>query len=167
MPNNNRETLPNTKEAAMNIQINKPKTVIYLAELAHDGFGLSLRTFPLGLGVVGSYVKDKFTEAVDLRLFRTYGDLLTAVKEQAPDIVGFGYFSWNDYLTLVAARAIRESCPNALIVFGGSNISPYGQEKTSGFPFAASAKKGAPLFLQRQTRISIHSHGRSTMTISY
>jgi radical SAM superfamily enzyme YgiQ (UPF0313 family) len=128
----------------MKNEINKQKTVIYLAELAHDGFGLSLRTFPLGLGVVGSYVKAKHLEAVDLHLFRTYGDLLAAVKEQAPDIVGFGYFSWNDYLTLVAARAIRESCPNALIVFGGSNISPYGQEKTSGFPFAASAKKGAP-----------------------
>jgi radical SAM superfamily enzyme YgiQ (UPF0313 family) len=140
----------------MKIQINKPKIVIYLAELAHDGFGLSLRTFPLGLGVVGSYVKAKFAEAVDLRLFRTYGDLLAAVNEQAPDIVGFGYFSWNDYLTLVAARAIRESCPKALIVFGGSNISPYGQEKTSGFPFSVKTKGEVPAVFATPNQ-NIHS----------
>lgn len=130
----------------MKSEINRTKTVIYLAELAHDGFGLSLRTFPLGLGVVGSYVKAKYSEEVDLRLFRTYGDLLEAVRERRPDIVGFGYFSWNDYLTLVAARAIRETCPDALIVFGGSNISPYGQEKTSGFPIAVTTKGVAPAF---------------------
>ncbi|MBL0059181.1 MAG: radical SAM protein [Elusimicrobia bacterium] len=122
-----------------------PAIVVYLAELAHDGFGLSLRTFPLGLGVVGSYVKEKFSNRVDLHLFRTYGDLMAAVKEKTPDIVGFGYFSWNDYLTLVAARAIRESCPRALIVFGGANISPFGQEKTSGFPFAGKTGGAIPM----------------------
>lgn len=140
----------------MNKALNRPKTVIYLAELAHDGFGLSLRTFPLGLGVVGSYVKAKYAKDVDLRLFRTYGDLLEAVREKRPDIVGFGYFSWNDYLTLVAARAIRESCPDALIVFGGSNISPYGQEKTSGFPFAIGTKVGAPAVFATQIQ-NLHS----------
>jgi radical SAM superfamily enzyme YgiQ (UPF0313 family) len=97
------------------------------------------------LGVVGSFIKAKFGDEIELRLFRTYDDLLEAVKHNKPDIIGFGYFSWNDYLTLVAARAIRNACPDALIVFGGSNISPYGQERTSGFPVAASAENGSAI----------------------
>lgn len=121
------------------------QVLIYLVELAHDGFGLSLRTFPLGLGTVGSYVKTQFGEKVDIRLFRTYGDLMAAVDAQTPDVVGFGYFSWNDYLTLVAARIIRSKCPKALIVFGGANISPYGQQKTSGFPFGGSVATRFPV----------------------
>src|SRR5688572_22953201 len=123
---------------------NSATTIVYLAELAHDGFGLSLRTFPLGLGVVGSYVKSKFGGAVDVRLFRTYGDLMAAINEAKPDVVGFGYFSWNDYLTLVSARAIRQTCPGTLIILGGANISPYGQEKTSGFPFVCETKGAFP-----------------------
>jgi radical SAM superfamily enzyme YgiQ (UPF0313 family) len=119
----------------------KRKTIIYLAELAHDGFGLSLRTFPLGLGTVGSYINSTFPDTLDLRLFRTFGDLLAAIKQKKPDIVGFGYFSWNDCLTLVASRTVREMCPDSLIVFGGANISPYGQEKTSGFPFASTSQE--------------------------
>lgn len=125
----------------MSLNFNK-KIIIYLSELAHDGFGLSLRTFPLGLGVVGSYLKSTYGELVDIRLFRTYGDLLAAVNEKKPNVVGFGYFSWSDCLTLMATRAIRESCPDALIVFGGSNISPYGQEKTSGFPVTSVGAGG-------------------------
>ncbi len=134
----------------------KTKTIIYLAELAHDGFGLSLRTFPLGLGTVGSYLKAKFGERVDVRLFRTYGDLMDAVKNKRPDIVGLGYFSWNDYLTLVAAGAIRAACPGALIVFGGANISPYGQEKTSGFPFGSATTSRFPVTLAPQ-KTNLHS----------
>ena len=118
------------------------KVLIYLAELAHDGFGLSLRTFPLGLGVVGSYVVSQFPSDVRVSMFRTYTDLMDAISTEEPDIVGFGYFSWNDYLTLVATTEVRKRCPNCLIVFGGSNISPYGQEKTSGFPIGISDSQG-------------------------
>ena len=118
------------------------RVLIYLAELAHDGFGLSLRTFPLGLGVVGSYVVSKFPSEVRVSMFRTYTDLMDAISIEVPDIVGFGYFSWNDFLTLVATTEVRKRCPNCLIVFGGSNISPYGQEKTSGFPIGISDSQG-------------------------
>lgn len=133
----------------MAVKKKRSKTLIYLAELSHDGFGLSLRTFPLGLGVVASYVKSKYPEDIDIELFRTYGDLMAAVNDRVPDIVGFGYFSWNDCLTLLSARAIRKYCPDAFIVFGGASISPYGQEKTSGFPFVSDNKGQSPAVLAK------------------
>jgi radical SAM superfamily enzyme YgiQ (UPF0313 family) len=130
--------------------------VIYLVELAHDGFGLSLRTFPLGLGTVGAFAKARFGDQVDIRLFRTHGDLMAAVDAQMPDVVGFGYFSWNDYITLVSARTVRARCPEVLIVFGGANISPYGQQKTSGFPFGGHVASRFPVSQTRKAP-TLHS----------
>ena len=42
------------------------RTVIYLCEIAHDGFGLSLRTIPLGVGVVGAYCKKVHGDVIEL-----------------------------------------------------------------------------------------------------
>ena len=107
------------------------KIIIYLAELAHNGFGLSLNTIPLGIGVIGSYVKKLFGDQIDVRLFRQYDDLMAIISERPPHIVGFGYYSWNDNLTLAASRSIRQMCPNALIVLGGPNISFEGWERNN------------------------------------
>lgn len=100
----------------------KKKIVVYLAELIHSEFGLSLLTVPLGIGVVGSYCKHILKKDVEIRLFRKINDLIVAVKEKTPDIVGFAYFSWNDSLSLVASKIIRQLCPETVIVFGGSSI---------------------------------------------
>lgn len=99
------------------------KTVIYLAELAHNGFGLSLNTVPLGIGCVGAYSKGIFKDKIELHLFRQFDDLMKSVKTQPPHIVGFGCFTWNSHLTAAASKYVREACPDALIVWGGLDIS--------------------------------------------
>ena len=110
----------------------KDKTIIYLAEVAHNGFGLSLKTIPLGIGTVAAYCKQQHGNAVEIKLFRQFEDLLLAVKEDVPHIVGFGYYSWSDNLTLASAAHIRELCPDSLIVLGGQNISFRIQEDVTG-----------------------------------
>lgn len=100
----------------------KDKVIVYLAELIHSEYGLSLLTVPLGIGVVGSYCKNIHKDNIELQLFRKFNDLVNAVKKKKPDIVGFAYFSWNDSLTLTAAKIIRQLCPDTVIVFGGSSI---------------------------------------------
>lgn len=108
--------------------MNKDKIIIYLAELAHNGFGLSLNTIPLGIGCVGAYGKKVYGDKIELRLFRQIPDLMDAVLARPPDIVGFGYFTWNDNLTLAASAMVRELSPDSLIVLGGLNISFEGWE---------------------------------------
>lgn len=100
----------------------KDKVIIYLADLAHNEFGLSLYTIPLGIGAVGAYCQKIHEEDVELSLFRQFDDLERAVKERVPHIVGFGYFSWNDNLSLAASAFVRRMSPHTLIVFGGLNI---------------------------------------------
>lgn len=102
--------------------MSKKKITIYFAELIHSEYGLSLLTVPLGIGVVGSYCKNAHKDEVDIRLFRRFHDLIDAVKEKKPDIVGLARFSWNDCLTLDAAKIIRQLAADTVIVCGGSSI---------------------------------------------
>ncbi|MFX0200475.1 MAG: B12-binding domain-containing radical SAM protein [Candidatus Hodarchaeota archaeon] len=106
----------------------KNKLLIYLAELVHNGFGLSLNTVPLGIGCVGAYSKKIYGDEIELRLFRQIDDLMSALLDRPPHIIGFGYFTWNDNLTLVASAMTREVSPDSLIVLGGLNISFDGWE---------------------------------------
>lgn len=84
----------------------RKKIIIYLAELAHDEYGLSINSIPLGIGCVGSYSKKIYGDKIEIQIFRRFGDLKKAISEKPPHIVGFGYFSWNDNLTLAASTYI-------------------------------------------------------------
>ena len=106
----------------------KDKITIYLAELAHNGFGLSMNTIPLGIGNVGAYSKNKFGNQIEISLFRQFEDLMDAISYLPPHILGFGYFKWNDNLTLAALKYVRKFVPNTLIVLGGANITFEGWE---------------------------------------
>lgn len=110
----------------------KNRIIIYLAELAHEGFGLSLNNIPLGIGCVGAYSKKIFQDDILLYLFRRFTDLKRAVSKRPPHIVGFGYYSWNDNLTLAAADFVKRTSPETLTVLGGSNISFEGWENEAG-----------------------------------
>ncbi|MBU4185650.1 MAG: radical SAM protein [Proteobacteria bacterium] len=109
----------------------REKITIYLAELAHNGFGLSLNTIPLGIGSVGAYSKNKYGNQIEIRLFRQFEDLMNAISDLPPHIVGLGYFTWNDNLTLAALKCVREISPDTLIVLGGLNITIKGWENTT------------------------------------
>ena len=94
--------------------MNSNRVIIYLAELAHDGFGLSLNIIPLGIGKVGAYAKKMFGDTVEVRLFRQVGHLMEAISEKTPHILGFGYYSWNDNLTLAVVSQIKKMNPEIL-----------------------------------------------------
>ncbi len=102
--------------------MSRQKITVYLAELIHSDYGLSLLTVPLGIGVVGSYCKNIHKDNIDLQLFRTFNDFFNAVKKKKPDIIGFAYFSWNESLTMGAVKIVRQLCPDTVIVVGGPSI---------------------------------------------
>lgn len=106
--------------------MNDKKLIIYLSELSHDGFGLSLNTIPLGIGCIAAYCKKLYKEQVEIKLFRRFKDLKSAVSIKKPDIVGFGYYSWNENLTIAASEFVRNESPDALIVLGGPSIGNKG-----------------------------------------
>jgi radical SAM superfamily enzyme YgiQ (UPF0313 family) len=95
---------------------------IYLADLANDLNGIDIQTIPIGVGYVGAFCKKTFDKEVDLQIFRTFKPFWRKVCEAPPDIVGFGCYDWNAYLSLAAAELLKRNHPGCLTVIGGANV---------------------------------------------
>lgn len=97
---------------------------IYLADLANQLFEIDNKVIPIGIGYVGAYCKQQLGDQVDVTLYRTGKQLLQALDNAPPDVVGFGSYDWNTNLTNAMAATVRKRFPRCLIVVGGANIDP-------------------------------------------
>ena len=99
---------------------------IYLGDLFHTWTKGGIWTIPLNIGYVGSYTKKKFEEEnieCEIKLFKDANVLLNKIKESPPDIVGLGYFVWNENLNNFVADYIKENFPKILVVGGGPRFT--------------------------------------------
>ena len=99
---------------------------IFLADLFHTWTKGGIWTIPLNIGYVGSYTKKKFKEEnieCEIKLFKDANVLLDKIKESPPDIVGLGYFVWNENLNNFVADYIKENFPKILVVGGGPRFT--------------------------------------------
>jgi radical SAM superfamily enzyme YgiQ (UPF0313 family)/predicted component of type VI protein secretion system len=101
------------------------KTVIYLADLTHNGLVLSSNVFPLSIGLIAAYLLTHRPDDVEIELFKYPEDFSRALEARQPDIVGFANYSWNFGLGYQYAKKIKEMWPKTTVVFGGPN---YGLE---------------------------------------
>jgi len=95
---------------------------IYLCDLTYDTISLATDAFPLNIGFVASYCKNKFGDRVDIELFKYPKDLDRAIKEAKPDILGMSNYPWNLNLGLAFFKMIKKISPNTVTVMGGPNI---------------------------------------------
>jgi len=103
------------------VKLNK-KIIVYLADLANTGFGLSPQTVPLAIGYIKTYAMRQLPEHVDIRLFRTFEDLFAAIQNKEPDIVGCSWYGWNRSITVNALSYIKSKFPRIITVIGGANV---------------------------------------------
>jgi radical SAM superfamily enzyme YgiQ (UPF0313 family) len=90
--------------------------------LVHDFIGAATYMFPLNIGYLAAYLKEEFGDAVDVRLFKFPENLLRAVDNETPAIVGFSHYVWNADLNAKVAQRVKARSPGTLMVFGGPNI---------------------------------------------
>ena len=76
------------------------KIKISLCDLANDLNGIDNKSIPIGVGFVASYCKKIHGESVDIKIHRTFRSFWEDIKEDPPDIAGFGSYDWNYNLTL-------------------------------------------------------------------
>lgn len=95
---------------------------IFLADLGHTYFNISPATLPIGISYIKAMLQQKFNNNVNISIFRYPEALLKRLKEERPDIVGFGIYAWNENLSLRFADIIRKMYPDTLLVAGGLNI---------------------------------------------
>ena len=103
------------------------KINIFLAELGHTYFNISPATIPIGVAYIGAKLKKEFGDDVKIKLFRYPEKLQKAIKDEVPDVVGFGFYNWNENLSMYFARQIRQKYPETILVAGGLNIPSEGK----------------------------------------
>jgi putative methyltransferase len=96
---------------------------IYFADLVYNTIKMDSRDcVPLNIGYVASFLKEKFGQEVDIKLFK-YPDMLQkALFENPPDILAQSHYSWNARLNLIFLDMARRLNPKVLTVMGGPNI---------------------------------------------
>lgn len=96
------------------------KAKIFLADLSHNYKIVASNVFPLGIGLIASYLL-RHTDRFEVELFKYPDDLERALKTNRPAIMGFANYSWNLNLSLAFARALKQSSPETMVVLGGPN----------------------------------------------
>lgn len=95
---------------------------IALLDLVHTTCGAHSNTVPLGIGLIGTYIKKNISAPVEVRLFKEADKALAAFKSWSPDIVGMAQYTWGAELNLYVADLAKKSNPGCLIVAGGPNL---------------------------------------------
>jgi radical SAM superfamily enzyme YgiQ (UPF0313 family) len=97
------------------------KTLVYLADLTHTGQGIASNVFPLGIGLLASYLDEQHPGAFECELFKYPEDLHAALGRRVPQVVGFSNYSWNCHLSMAYAKRIKEASPGTVVIAGGPN----------------------------------------------
>lgn len=98
------------------------KILIYLADPDHFRPGNRI-SIPLGIGSIASYCKNIFGEAVEILLFKNPEELIKAIKNRPPNILGCSFFMWNKNLTLKIIEASKALSAKIVTVVGGPNVA--------------------------------------------
>ena len=95
--------------------------LIYLADLAHNYFP-GLNTVPLNIAYIAAYAKSRFFNNVEIHLFKYCNELLDAIHNRQPSIVGLSNYTWNEALNSFVGSYIKRQYPSMPIIAGGPNI---------------------------------------------
>jgi radical SAM superfamily enzyme YgiQ (UPF0313 family) len=99
-------------------------TRVVLADLTHNAQQVASNFMPLGIGLIGSYLRKECPD-VDVQLHKYPESLSASLTESAPSVLGFSNYSWNMELGYAFAEEVKRRSPSTVIVFGGPN---YGLE---------------------------------------
>ena len=100
----------------------KSPVTIYLADLGHNILTRSSDVYPLGVANIAAWVSAYVTAApLRVQIFREPEDLKKAIDAEAPDILGFSSYAWNERLSYHFAQYAKARSKQTLTVFGGPN----------------------------------------------
>ena len=95
---------------------------IYLGDLFHTWTKGGVWTIPLNVGYIASHTHNYLKlNGIDsnIKLFKDANKLIEAIKKDKPDVVGLGYFVWNDRLNYRVLDFVKENYPEILTIGGG------------------------------------------------
>ena len=99
---------------------------IYLGDLFHTWTKGGIWTIPLNIGYVASYSIKKFKDLnidCEIKIFKDPKKIIEEIKKNPPDIVGLGFFVWNEKINKFVFDFIKENFPNILTIGGGPRFT--------------------------------------------
>ena len=99
---------------------------IYLGDLFHTWTKGGVWTIPLNVGYIASHTHNYLKlNGIDsnIKLFKDANKLIEAIKKDKPDVVGLGYFVWNDRLNYRVLDFVKENYPEILTIGGGPRFT--------------------------------------------
>jgi len=99
------------------------KVKIYLADLVHNWVGRGPFMFPINIGYLKSYLRRFHGDNLETKLFKYPGDLIKAVEQNPPEIIGLSNYAWNEDLDLKLLQYFKSKHPDIITVMGGPNIN--------------------------------------------
>jgi len=100
------------------MKTNQRALKIVLCDLVHNWVGAGTYMFPLNVGYLAAYVRQKFPSA-SIEIFKFPNEFINYIKCHEADIVGFSNYIWNANLNREMAKFAKEANPKSLVVFGG------------------------------------------------
>ena len=71
---------------------------IFLSDLTYNTNRVSTEALPINIGYIASYCLKKFTNDVEISLFKYHQELEKAIEENPPDVLGLSNYIWNSNL---------------------------------------------------------------------
>jgi len=99
---------------------------IYLGDLFHTWTKGGIWTIPLNVGYIASYTIKKFKELnidCDVKIFKDPKKLIEKIKKDPPNIVGLGFFVWNEKINKFVFDYVKENFPKILTIGGGPRFT--------------------------------------------
>jgi len=102
---------------------------IWLADLTYDQQSLASDVVPAAIGGLAELIE--LETEFSTKLFKQPQDLLDALLDSQPEILGFSNYVWNAQISLKIAELAKSSYPGITIITGGPNISSQNEELAS------------------------------------
>lgn len=96
---------------------------VFLGDLVHTWEKTSVWTMPLNIGFLATFARKHLGPGVEFRLFKRPEIMISAIKDEKPDVVALSYYVWNQNLNHLVMQITKDLLPQALTIGGGPNFT--------------------------------------------
>jgi len=95
---------------------------IFLGDLTYTTVTIATEALPINIGYIASYCTKRFSNKVDIKLFKYIEELEKAINESPPDILGLSNYVWSQNVSNEMFKLFTKKNPDGLKIWGGPNF---------------------------------------------
>lgn len=105
---------------------------VVLGDFFHTTKMMANNLTPLAIASIAAYCHHLFGQQVEVVLYKSTKQLLSAIEKDPPDVLALSYYMWNASLSHYVMQRYKEIHPEGVAVLGGPNF-PREQERVATF----------------------------------